>query len=165
MGELCARGPYTLRGYYDAAEHNARAFTEDGFYRTGDLAARRTLSGMTCYTIDGRIKDLINRGGEKVNVEEMEMVLTNHPRISEAALVAMPDERLGERACAFLVSTSDGSIELPELRHWLEQQGVAKYKWPERLVWLDEMPRASDVGKINKRELRDRASTLGPQPL
>lgn len=162
-GELCARGPYTLRGYYGAPEHNARAFTADGFYRTGDLAAKRMIAGSPAYTIEGRIKDLINRGGEKINAEEIEFLLVRHPRITEAALVAMPDERLGERACAFVVGTGTDAINLAELRVFLDSLGVAKYKWPERLVWLEEMPRNSQVGKMDKRVLREWAASMRPE--
>jgi 2,3-dihydroxybenzoate-AMP ligase len=158
-GELCARGPYTLRGYYNAPEHNRRAFTADGFYRTGDLVARRTIAGRTAYTMEGRIKDLVNRGGEKVNAEEVESLLMRHPRIVEAAVVAMPDERLGERACAF-ASGGTEPVTLGEVQAFLDSLGVAKYKWPERLEWLDEMPRASQVGKIDKKVLRQRATLL-----
>lgn len=157
-GELCARGPYTLRGYFDAKEHNAAAFTSDGFYRTGDLVAHREIDGTWCYTIEGRIKDLINRGGEKVNAEEVEHLLVAHPEVDDAAVVAMPDPRLGERACAFLVGRRHLSLE--EVRAHLEGLGVAKYKWPERLEWLDEMPRASQVGKVDKKRLRVLAQEL-----
>lgn len=157
-GELCCRGPYTLPGYYDAADHNRVAFTADGFYRTGDLAARRNFDGHLCYSIEGRIKDLINRGGEKINADEIENLLVSHPAITEAALVPVPDPRLGERACAFLVGTR--RVELTEVQQHLDQLGVAKYKWPERLEWLDEMPRASEVGKIDKKQLRILAAEL-----
>lgn len=158
VGELCVRGPYTIRGYIHADEHNERAFTSDGYYRTGDLAAEHVIDGISYYSIEGRIKDLINRGGEKVNAEELELLLISHPRIREAALVAMPDERLGERACAYLVAHGD-PLTLDEIREYLESLGVAKFKWPERLVWLDEMPR-SNVGKIDKKGLREQASSL-----
>ncbi len=163
VGELCARGPYTLRGYYSASDHNGRAFTSDGFYRTGDLAAARVIDGLTYYTIEGRIKDMINRGGEKISAAEVELLLVSHPGVSEAALVAMPDQRLGERACAFLVPTGE-DVSLHDIRAHLESLGVAKYKWPERLVWMDSLPRRSAVGKIDKVMLRERAQTLAPEP-
>ncbi|SFO36099.1 (2,3-dihydroxybenzoyl)adenylate synthase [Actinomadura madurae] len=151
-GELCCRGPYTIPGYYDAPSHNAGAFTSDGFYRTGDLASVRVFGGRRCLSIDGRIKDLINRGGEKINAEEVELLLLHHPGIAEAALVAMPDPRLGERACAFLVPAGP-ELTMEQVQHHLDGLGVAKYKWPERLVWVPELPR-SNVNKIDKKTLR-----------
>ena len=160
VGELCARGPYTLHGYYDAAEHNRAAFTADGFYRTGDLMAEQTIGGVRCYTVEGRIKNMISRGGEKINTEEVELLLCSHDAIAEAALVAMPDERLGERACAFVVTRNGLEIDLAAVRGHFERLEVAKYKWPERIVVLPEMPRVSQVGKVDRRRLREIAETL-----
>jgi 2,3-dihydroxybenzoate-AMP ligase len=153
VGELCCRGPYTLHGYFDAAEHNRRAFTSDGFYRTGDLASVDVDAGGTWISIEGRIKDLINRGGEKINAEELEDHIAKHPNVAEVAVVAMPDERLGERACAYLVAVNT-AVSLDVLREHLAGLGVAKYKWPEKLVWVDELPLTA-VNKINKKALRD----------
>ncbi|WIX98019.1 AMP-binding protein [Amycolatopsis mongoliensis] len=163
VGELCARGPYTLRGYYDAAEHNRRAFTADGFYRSGDLMAERTIGGVRCYTVEGRIKNMISRGGEKINTEEVELLLGCHDAVAEAALVAMPDPRLGERACAFVVTRDGRPLDLAEVRAHFERLEVAKYKWPERVVVLPEMPRVSEVGKVDRRRLRQIAETLGAE--
>jgi len=151
-GELCVRGPYTLPGYLDAAEHNKVAFTYDRFYRTGDLASVQIFDGRRCLSIDGRIKDVINRGGEKVNAEEVELLLLRHPGIAQAAVVAMPDPRLGERACAFLVATGD-PLTMAEVQRHFDELGVAKFKWPERLEWLAELPR-TQVRKIDKKQLR-----------
>ncbi|MGI5224711.1 AMP-binding protein [Actinoallomurus sp. CA-142502] len=164
VGELCVRGPYTLHGYYDATEHNRRAFTADGFYRSGDLMAERTIAGVRCYTVEGRIKNMISRGGEKINTEEVELLLGSHDAIAEAALVAMPDARLGERACAFVVTRDGSAIDLAEVRAHFDRLQVAKYKWPERLVVLPEMPRVSQVGKIDRRRLREIAETLRAEP-
>ncbi|KAA9166529.1 AMP-binding protein [Amycolatopsis acidicola] len=151
VGELCARGPYTLRGYFGAPEHNARAFTSDGFYRTGDLAALREIENTRYVSIEGRLKDLINRGGEKINAEEVELLLLRHPRITGAAVVPMPDERLGERACAYLVV--DGpALTLPEIQAHFAALGVAKFKWPERVEHVPEIPRTL-VGKADKKRL------------
>ena len=161
-GELCCRGPYTLPGYLDAADHNAVAFTSDGFYRTGDLATVRVFDGERCLSIDGRIKDVINRGGEKVNAEEVELLLLQHAGIEQAAVVAMPDPRLGERACAFLVATGD-ALTLEEIRRHLGALGVAKYKWPERLEWVAELPR-SKVNKVDKKALRETAAQFDVTP-
>ncbi|MCX6466907.1 MAG: AMP-binding protein [Pseudonocardiales bacterium] len=151
-GELCCRGPYTLPGYFDAAEHNARAFTADGFYRTGDLARVRTIDGLRCVGIEGRIKDLINRGGEKINAEEVETLLLRHPRVVDAAVVAMPDPRLGERTCAYVV-VRGAPLDLAEVREHFAALQVAKFKWPERLEHLEAMPRTL-VGKLDKKRLQ-----------
>jgi 2,3-dihydroxybenzoate-AMP ligase len=153
VGELCARGPYTIRGYFDAPEHNARAFTSDGFYRTGDLGCLVEIEGVRYLSIEGRIKDVINRGGEKVNAEEVEQLLLRHPAIAAAAVVAMPDPRLGERACAYLVARG-APPTLPEIRAHFDALGVAKFKWPERLEWVDELPKTL-VGKLDKKRLRE----------
>ena len=94
-------------GYFDAAEHNAVAFTAEGFFRTGDLASVRIVNDIRYLSIDGRIKDVINRGGEKINAEEVELLLISHPAVLQVAVVAMPDPRLGERTCAFLVARDE----------------------------------------------------------
>jgi len=157
-GELCCRGPYTLPGYFDAAEHNLVAFTTDGFYRTGDLATVVTIDGTRYLSIDGRIKDVINRGGEKINAEEVELLLLSHPAVAAAAVVAMPDPRLGERSCAYLVAR-DQPVGLDEIRAHLAALGVAKFKWPERIEWTGELPR-SNIGKIDKKVLRQRIAAI-----
>ena len=152
VGELCCRGPYTLRGYFDAAAHNARAFTADGFYRTGDLASVSEIDGQRYVSIEGRIKDVINRGGEKINAEEVELLLLRHPRITEAAAVAMPDPRLGERTCACIVVCGE-PVTIAELRAHFTQLQVARFKWPERIEHVTEMPRTA-VGKTDKKRLQ-----------
>ncbi len=151
-GELVCTGPYTLRGYFDAADKNAEGFTADGWYRTGDLAVIENIEGRRCLRIVGRIKDMINRGGEKINASEVEALLIRHPRIDEAAVVAMPDERLGERACAFIAGGAE-PVALEELRRHLDALGVAKYKWPERVEWIEVIPR-TPVGKPDKKKLQ-----------
>lgn len=153
IGELCCRGPYTIAGYFDAPDHNRTAFTSDGFYRTGDLAAITAIDGVRYVSIEGRIKDVINRGGEKINADELEALLIQHSGIAGVAVVAMPDPRLGEKTCAYLVSTTGDQLSLDAIRAHLSSLGVAKYKWPERLEWIDELPR-SNVGKVDKRQLR-----------
>lgn len=162
VGELCCRGPYTLRGYFDAPEHNARAFSADGFYRTGDLAAVRPIDGVRCVSIEGRIKDLINRGGEKINAEEVETLLLRHPRVEAAAVVAMPDPRLGERTCAFVV-VRGAPLTLPEVQRHFDGLQVAKFKWPEHVEHLTEIPRTL-VGKTDKVRLQAAAAALRSSP-
>lgn len=153
VGELCCRGSYTIPGYFDAPDHNVAAFTSDGFYRTGDLAALVTIEGAQYVSIEGRIKDLINRGGEKVNAEELELLLLAHPVIANVAVVAMPDPRLGEKTCAYLVSATGETVPLSVIQDHLASLEVAKFKWPERLEWVDDLPR-SNVGKVDKKALR-----------
>jgi len=152
VGELCCRGPYTLRGYFDAAAHNARAFTPDGFYRTGDLASVREIGGQRYVSIEGRIKDVINRGGEKINAEEVELLLLRHPRIADAAAVAMPDPRLGERTCAYIVVHGE-PLTMAEVQEHFRKLQVATFKWPERIEHLAEIPRTL-VGKTDKKRLQ-----------
>lgn len=152
IGELCCRGPYTIPGYYDAGAQNVTAFTSDGFYRTGDLARWQRFDGEPHLLIEGRIKDVINRGGEKINAEEIELLLLQHTAIDQAAVVSMPDVRLGERTCAYVVVNSP--IDLPAVQAHFAELGVAKFKWPERIESVEELPRTK-VGKIDKKRLRD----------
>lgn len=151
VGELCCAGPYTLRGYFDAAEHNRGAFTSTGLYRTGDLVSVQTYGAARFLSVEGRLKDVINRGGEKINAEEVEVLLLRHPDIVSAAVVAMPDERLGERSCAYLVGRGE-PLSLADVQHHLDGLGVAKFKWPERLEWVNELPKTA-VGKVDKKYL------------
>jgi len=160
VGELCCRGPYTIRGYYAAPEHNAVAFTPDGFYRTGDLARADDIEGQTWYAIEGRIKDLINRGAEKINAEELENLIFRHPAVAQVALVAVPDERLGERACACVVpAPGTAELSLDDLCAFLLSQGVAKFKLPEYLQLFDALP-VTTVNKVDKRALRSAVADL-----
>jgi mycobactin salicyl-AMP ligase len=151
VGELWTRGPYTLRGYYRAAEYNATAFTADGFYRTGDLV-RRLPSGHL--VVEGRSKDVINRGGENVSAAALEEHLLAHPAIAQVAVLGVPDESVGERVYA--VVTLEAGVErapkLREIRAFLAERGLAKFFNPDKLVVRDELP-LTGVGKIDKREL------------
>jgi 2,3-dihydroxybenzoate-AMP ligase len=150
-GELLCRGPYTIRGYFRAAEHNRSAFTSDGFYRTGDIVRRHASGNLV---VEGRVKDQINRGGEKIGAEEVEAHLMAHPAIAMAAVVAMPDDRLGEKVCAFVVLRDGDHIGLDELKDFLSHRGLARFKFPERLEVIDRMP-LTNVGKIKKADLRE----------
>ncbi len=153
LGHLITRGPYTIRGYYQAAEHNQRAFTSDGFYRTGDLAR---LNAAGYVSVEGRAKDQINRGGEKVAAEEIEQHLLNHPAIHDVALVGLPDRFLGERTCAVIV-TNGVNINRREVLQFLRSRGLADYKLPDRVEIVASLPKTG-VGKINKRLLREQLS-------
>lgn len=152
VGELACRGPYTLRGYYGVPEYNARQFTPDGFYRSGDLL-RRHPSGN--YVVEGRKKDLINRGGEKISAEEVENLILTHPAVQNVACVPMPDERLGERMCAFVILRPGASLGLAELVAYLASLEIARFKLPERLEVVPEFP-VSTFGKVSKKALAER---------
>jgi salicylate---CoA ligase len=149
-GSLLTRGPYTPRGYYRAPDHNARAFTPDGWYRSGDIC-RWTPDGNL--VVEGRDKDMINRGGEKISAEEVENLVYQLPGVSQVAAVAMPDPTLGERVCVYVVAKPGASVTLKDVRRAMEAAGVAKFKHPERLELVPELP-ATKVGKIDKKALR-----------
>jgi 2,3-dihydroxybenzoate---[aryl-carrier protein] ligase len=149
IGELLVRGPYTLRGYYNVPEYNARTFTPDGFYCSGDLM-RRHPSGN--YIVEGRKKDLINRGGEKISAEEIENLILSHPAVLNVACVPMPDPVLGERMCAFVIPKPGRTLTLKELTSFLLDRGLAKFKLPERLELTDDLP-LSKFGKVAKNVL------------
>lgn len=159
VGELLARGPYTLRGYFRSPEHNARAFTRDGFYRSGDLM-RRHASGN--YMVEGRKKDLINRGGEKISAEEVENLILMHPSVHNVACVPMPDPVLGERMCACVVLQPHASLTFEELSHFLMNEEIAKHKLPERLELFEEFP-LSPIGKVSKKDLVTMVAQKGPR--
>jgi len=154
-GELIVRGPYTLRGYFRSPEHNARAFTADGFYRSGDLL-RKMPSGN--YVVEGRVKDLINRGGEKISAEEVENLILAHPAVLNVACVPYPDPVLGERMCACLVLRDGRSLSLEELVTFLLSFEIATFKLPERVAFFDTLP-LSGFGKVSKSELAARLAS------
>ncbi len=149
VGELTVRGPYTLRGYYGVPEYNAKQFTVDGFYRSGDLM-RQHPSGN--YVVEGRKKDLINRGGEKISAEEVENLILMHPSVQNVACVPMPDANMGEKMCAFVILKTNTSLTLKELVDFLLTKEIAKFKLPERLEALSDFP-VSTFGKVSKKAL------------
>jgi 2,3-dihydroxybenzoate-AMP ligase len=149
VGELACRGPYTLRGYYGVPEYNARQFTPDGFYRSGDLM-RKHPSGN--YVVEGRKKDLINRGGEKISAEEVENLILMHPAVQNVACVPMPDAALGEKMCACVILRPGQALTLPELVAFLQRHEIARFKLPERLEVLPDFP-VSTFGKVSKKDL------------
>jgi 2,3-dihydroxybenzoate-AMP ligase len=146
IGELLVRGPYTLRGYYGVPEYNARTFTPDGFYRSGDLMRRHPSGNLI---VEGRKKDLINRGGEKISAEEVENLVLSHPAVLNVACVPVPDPVLGERMCAFVILRPGRSLTLEELVAYLRDRGLARFKLPERLEAIDDFP-LSKFGKVAK---------------
>ena len=156
VGELCCRGPYTLRGYFGVPDYNARTFTPDGFYRSGDLM-RQLPSGN--YMVEGRKKDLINRGGEKISAEEIENLILSHPAVKNVACIAVPDPDLGERMCACALLRDGASLRFDELKTFLLGKEIAKYKLPERLEILPDFP-LSAFGKVSKKKLVEMISPI-----
>jgi 2,3-dihydroxybenzoate-AMP ligase len=156
VGELTVRGPYTLRGYFKVPDVNARAFSPDGFYLSGDLMRQHPSGG---YIVEGRKKDLINRGGEKISAEEVENMLLGHAGVRNVALVPMPDPILGERSCAFVIPAPGAKPTLAELCAYLTEQGLAKFKMPERLEVVPDFP-LSPFGKVSKKDLTDRIARI-----
>jgi len=160
-GEAVFRGPYTTHGYYDAVERNAEAFTRDGFYRSGDLMSKRLINGKAYYAYEGRLKDVVDRGGEKINAEEVEVAVTTHPAVAACAVIGIKDKDYGERLCA-CISLRPGA-EAPDVKQMglhLQTYGLAKFKWPERIEVLLALP-LTHVGKLDKVKLRERFSDPG----
>lgn len=156
LGELAVRGPCTIRGYYDAEERNRETFTRDGFYRSGDLMRFREIEGKQYLVFEGRLKDVVSRGGEKINCQEVERLAVNHPAIGAIAIVPMPDEAYGERACAFVIAAQGADpITVEALGTFLEKAGLAKFKWPERIEIVEDFPMTSS-GKLSKPRLKER---------
>ncbi len=154
VGELTCRGPYTLRGYFGVPEYNARQFTPDGFYRSGDLM-RLHPSGN--YVVEGRKKDLINRGGEKISAEEVENLILSHPSVENIACIPMPDPLMGEKMCACVILKKGRALALKELVAFLMDKEIAKFKLPERLEVLPDFP-VSAFGKVSKKTLVERVT-------
>lgn len=154
-GHLLTRGPYTIRGYWRAPEHNARSFTEDGFYRTGDVVR---VTGSGHIVVEGRAKDQINRGGEKVAAEEVENHILAHPSVHDANVVAEPDPYLGERVCAYVIlHPGEGPLKPVDIKRFVRDRGLAAYKVPDRVEFVGTFPQTG-VGKISKRDLRAAAA-------
>lgn len=148
-GELLSRGPYTIDGYYMAPEENKKSFTADGFYRTGDRAMKTKEGNIR---MGGRIKEQINRAGEKIIPAEVEAYLCQYEYIQEAAVVGVPDEVLGNRSCAFILTKEGEELSLHDIHQFLKEQGIAQYKFPDQLEVVDIWP-VTSVGKIDKRTL------------
>ncbi|MHB9755160.1 (2,3-dihydroxybenzoyl)adenylate synthase [Streptomyces sp. BYX5S] len=154
FGHLITRGPYTIRGYWRAPEHNARAFTADGFYRTGDIV-RRTPTGHI--VVEGRAKDQINRGGEKIAPEEIENILLAHPAVHDVSVVGVPDEYLGERSLAYVILRADAEpLRSVAVKRFVRERGVAAYKVPDLVEFVDVFPQTG-IGKISKKHQRSAA--------
>jgi len=148
-GRLQCRGPFMFVGYVKQ-ETLTRENFDGEWFDTGDLA---TLDAEGFIRITGRLKDIIIRGGENIPVKYVEDILYEDPRVQDAAIVAMPDPRLGERACAFVICREGQSLDMKGMQAFLAERGVAKVYWPERLEIAHELPRTAN-GKIRKADLR-----------
>jgi 3-phosphoshikimate 1-carboxyvinyltransferase len=157
-GNFELRSPTFFEGYLDHPEWTAQSYTDDGFFRTGDLGI---LDESGYIRISGRVKDVVNRGGEKIPVSEIEQLLYEHPAVADVAIVAMPDERLGERACAFVVLHEGAGLDFRSMQKYLDSHQVSKHYWPERLEPIEALPRNA-TGKVQKFLLREKASSLRP---
>jgi non-ribosomal peptide synthetase component E (peptide arylation enzyme) len=161
-GDLLVRGHSQFVGYWKRPEFTREAHTADGWFKTGD---RAVLDPDSYVSITGRSKDLIIRGGENISVAEVENLLFAHPKIQSAAVVAMPDPRLVERGCAFVIPRPGETLTLEEIVRYLEGRGLARHKFPERLELVSEFP-MTPSGKIQKYRLREViASRLGLPPV
>jgi non-ribosomal peptide synthetase component E (peptide arylation enzyme) len=151
-GELALRSPFAFEGYVNNPGATAESFTPDGWFRTGDLASVDAAGNVR---ILGRRTEQLNRGGVKFNPADVEDVLVRHPRVQMAALVGMPDARLGERNCCFVVPRPGPAPTLGDLAAFLADAGVAKFKWPERLEVVEALP-LTPTGKVQRPILRNR---------
>jgi acyl-CoA synthetase (AMP-forming)/AMP-acid ligase II len=149
-GEMQIRGPVVFDGYFAAPEINARSFTEDGWFRTGDLFEIDASSRY--YQFVGRLKQQINRGGVKISPDEIDAVLAEHPDIAEAAVVGYPDDVLGERVCAVVVPKAGRTVTVEALQQHFRQRDLAIFKCPERVRLIERLPR-NPVGKVIRSDI------------
>ncbi len=154
-GELRVRGPSVFSGYIGRSALNTAAFDAQGWFRTGDMfeIAPDAKGALAYYRFVERLKDLIIRGGINIAPAELEALLLTHPQVRDAAVVGYPDDILGERVCAVVVPAPGSAPDLAEIHRHLKDSGLARFKWPERLVLRDTLPR-NPMGKVLKRELR-----------
>ncbi|GAB6062768.1 AMP-binding protein [Deferrisoma palaeochoriense] len=157
-GELVIKGPGVFSGYLDNPEENAVAFTPDGWFRTGDLAQ---IDERGYVTLVGRVKEMINRGGESISASEVERLVGAHPAVVAVAVVPMPDPDLGERVCAYVQLRPGESASFEDIVSFLKERGASVLHWPERVVFVDDLP-LTKTGKVDKVALRrDIAARLG----
>jgi non-ribosomal peptide synthetase component E (peptide arylation enzyme) len=158
VGEYSTWGPHVFLGYYEDLERTRETKDDAGWAYSGDLC-RLDEDGYVLYV--DRLKDIINRGGVKISALEVENLLVEHPAVQSAAVVAIPDDKLGERACAFVVQRPGASLTLDGLREFLAQGGVTKHKWPERLELVAQLP-TTTTGKVQKNVLREQLAAATP---
>lgn len=150
VGEFCQKAPFVIAGYYKRPDLNAQKWDKDGYYHTGDACY---LDENGFYHFSTRLKDIIIRGGMNISAEDVEFVLYKNPKVINVAVVGMPDERLGERCCAYVELKEGETLDLQEVQAFMQKEGVAKYKWPERVEIIKQLPR-TPTGKVLKYVLR-----------
>ena len=151
VGEILARGPHCVGGYVDEPTLTETAW-KNGYFHSGDLGRIDTKGYLQ---VVGRLKDIIIRGGQNISPAEIEGILGQHPKVTEAVAVKMPDPDLGERVCVFVVSAAKEPIDFEDMVQFMLDQGVAKFKIPERLELIDEFPLTPGGTKIDKKSLED----------
>lgn len=148
-GELLVKGPGVFSGYYRAPEENEKLFDHEGFFRTGDLAKIDTRGNIT---LTGRIKEMINRGGESISATDIERLIIRHQEVEMVAVVPMPDPEMGERACAYVKLKAGSRLTFDGITSFLKDQGASVLQLPERIEFIDSMP-LTKAGKIDKQTL------------
>jgi 2,3-dihydroxybenzoate-AMP ligase/mycobactin salicyl-AMP ligase len=149
-GELRVKGPSVFSGYYKNPDENARVFDADGFFKTGDLA---TIDQDGYITLCGRIKEMINRGGESISATDIEKLVILHPDVAMVAVIPMPDKLLGERICAYIETENGASLKFEDIINFLKSRNASVLQLPERIVFVESMP-MTKVGKLDKKALR-----------
>jgi 2,3-dihydroxybenzoate-AMP ligase/mycobactin salicyl-AMP ligase len=150
-GELSAKGPSIFTGYLKNPEENKKAFTADGFFRTGDLARIDDAGNIR---ITGRIKDIIIRGGENISPAQVEELLCSYPGVADAAVIGIPDKELGEKVCAYVKPTPGGKVDPEGMKAFMESKGASKLLIPERFEFVNDLP-MTEAGKHDKKALRE----------
>ena len=150
-GELVSKGPGIFTGYFKSPEDNRNVFTKDGFFRTGDLAKKDERGYIY---ITGRIKDIVNRGGEKISAVAIENFMSEHSAIQSVAVIGMPDKVLGERICAYVQLKTGKNVTFEEMITFLKSKGASVLQLPERIEFVDRIP-LTNIGKTDKKALRD----------
>ncbi len=154
IGEPAFKGPYTIRGYYKAEERNSETFTSDGYYLSGDLMKEVVVDRVSNFVYCGRLKDIVNRAGEKINCEEIEMAVIGHPSVAAVVAVPYPDPVYDERLCVYLIlREGQDAPSVRDLGAYLQDYGLAKFKWPERIEITTEFP-LTVSGKLSRAGLR-----------
>jgi non-ribosomal peptide synthetase component E (peptide arylation enzyme) len=150
-GELMIKGPGVFTGYYKAPEENAKVFNEEGFFRTGDLAV---IDEKGVITLTGRIKEMINRGGESISATEIEKLIVSHPEVNIVAVVPMPDPVFGERVCAYIQPKPGASLSFEKIIAYLKEKKASVLQLPERIEFIETMP-FTKAEKVDKKLLRE----------